>query len=95
MRGVVAKRIRKKAARLWKEACELHPHLAKTSGKLRTINIVKYLKNKKTVFQTGTIVVLGQKRVLKNLKWQRKNGFSGPKSDQLALDNAIQWSNAK
>jgi len=94
MRGTVAKRLRRRASELWGGAIRQYPKLAKTSGKYVMTNVINHQRGGQTVFTTGTRVKLGFKRVLNNLKWQRKHGFTGPESEEIALDNAIKWSNA-
>ena len=95
MNGRRAKAIRKTARRLWTKAINEHPHLKKTDGCYRRQNILKYQKDGKTLFETDSLVKLGYRRVVQNLKWLHKHGYRGPKHEQTALTNAIAWSNAK
>jgi hypothetical protein len=94
MNGRVAKRIRKRARELWTEACEEHPHLKKVAGRYRRENIIRVIGGR-IPFETATVVALGYRRLVKNLKWQHKHGYVGRKNEQIALNNAIKWSNAK
>jgi hypothetical protein len=95
MRGTVAKRLRKRAIRLWTEAVGEFPKIEKTNGQYIKRNSRHYQRDGQTMYSTATLVVLGHKRLVKNLKWLWKRGFRGPKSEQTAKHNAIQWSNAK
>ena len=95
MRGIVAKRLRRRATRLWTEAVNEFPKLQKTNGQYIKRNVQHYQTNGQTMYSTETLVVLGHKRMVKNLKWLWKRGLRGPKSERTARHNAIQWSNAK
>ena len=95
MRGKVAKRLRRRATHLWTEAVREFPKIEKTNGQHIKRNIRHYQQNGQTIYSTATLVILGHKRLVKNLKWLWERGFRGPKSEQAAKHNTIQWSNAK
>lgn len=94
MSGSSDKKLRKKARAMWTEACKEHPHLKEAAGKRVRRNIIRLMKGDTQVGETATEFKAGYDRLVQNLKWNAKNGLKGPKQDQIALDNAIAWSNA-
>lgn len=82
---------------MWTAACKEHKHLLEVAGKRVRRNVIRYTKgsSKNVVGETATEFKCGYDRLVQNLKWNQKNGLHGPKNDQIALDNAIAWSNAK
>ena len=86
MRKTVAKRLRKRAFELVSAPRE------DEAVKTNKINVVDSRGH--TAHQTYTLVILGVRRVYKNLKWLYTHGIRGQAAEKLAVENAKTWDKA-